>query len=210
MTIRAHLFGLPNTQQNVASQLLTQFAIQQKCSLQKIRSHAEDFDVFTILDTPQGHTSIFCRWSAWWDFHAFLIREFPKPILFFHMYEDDFWQYDLYVSGEIVDSYNVSLPFYEQENQPNETDLQMKPFTLSKYWPSINIKDINNYFTPWRQEEYIYINPVVSEKAYNSDMYRRGDTWQLADFMQKLGLIFPISDNRVLLGQTYKLIHQKS
>lgn len=45
----------------------------------------------------------------------------------------------------------------------------------------------------------------VSRKAYPDDEFGMGDCWQMADFMRKLGLPYPISDDGTILGVTYRL-----
>lgn len=205
MAIRAHLIGLPNTRWEVAANLLAQFAAEQKHHMEEQESDAEAFDVIAITESSTGHTTIFLRWTLWWSFYEFLADALSVPILVFHMYEDDYWQYDLYMRQKMIDTYNVSIVFYPPEAQPSQEALQIKPHTLSQYWPNINILDIKHYFVPWREDEYNHSNTTTSRKAYEDDVYRRGDVWQLSDFMQKLGLAFPISVTRSLIGQTYML-----
>ena len=41
-------------------------------------------------------------------------------------------------------------------------------------------------------------------KAYESDSFPFNDCWQLIDFMQKLGLLYPIDDKGKSHGESYR------
>jgi len=41
-------------------------------------------------------------------------------------------------------------------------------------------------------------------KAYPDDEFSAGEDWQLVDFMRKLGLVYPVSDDGELSGITYR------
>jgi hypothetical protein len=46
-------------------------------------------------------------------------------------------------------------------------------------------------------------NQALAGKAYEEDGHAIGDCWQLADFMRKLGLTYPVDDQGQAAGETY-------
>lgn len=205
MAIRAHLFGLPDTDIRTGIDFLAQFATRHHALLHSTPAHAEDFDVFALLPALSGHLCLFSRWSAWFDLQTFLLHICPGSLLCFHIYEHDYWQYELVVDGVVIDQYISSLAFYPPQEQPTPLSLELKSQTLRAHWPVDPRTSIDRYFMPWQAGEYLSTSRTP-KKAYPDDRFTHGDMWQVADVMNKLGLAFPIAADGTLLGQTYSCV----
>ena len=206
MTIRTHLYGCANTPLSYVYALVDAYVTRSHHALAPTISHAEDPDSLALCSSKYDHTTLFCRWSPWWDLLPFLLHHLSQPLLVFHMYEDDFWQYDLYSNQIMIDSYTASWLFYPPDACPDLPTCQQKVHTFLRYWPMGQVATLAHYFIPWTQDDYPYVRTTPPDKAYPQDTYTRGDAWQVADFMEKVGLIFPIAPSRTLLGETYRVI----
>jgi len=106
--------------------------------------------------------------------------------------------YVLFVNGEPVDQFNP-IPDYWDENMTDEDIESWKgdASVVARYAGNIQSSAIANYLTRWDLEAE---EPV---KAYPDDEFDNED-WQLLDFMKKIGLPYPLYDDDMPSGQTYK------
>jgi hypothetical protein len=56
---------------------------------------------------------------------------------------------------------------------------------------------VKNYLVSWDGDD-------SEERAYPEDEFSRGDCWQLVDFMSKLQLVYPDSDQGVLDKRSFE------
>jgi hypothetical protein len=154
-----------------------------------------------VVEEGGGNTTIFYPYDylEWDKSSQFISRELQAPVFSFHIHDGDLWMYMLYVNGEIVDQFNP-IPDYWDENID---DAEMESWKgdarkIAKYVNAVSPKDIDKYLVRWDLDD------EESEKAYPDDEFAQED-WQLLDFMGKLGLPYPLDDDGMPKGDTFKL-----
>jgi hypothetical protein len=154
-----------------------------------------------VIKGEMGNTTVFNPYAylEWDESSAFISKDFNTPVFSFHIHDGDLWLYVLFINGKIVDQFNP-IPDYWNEHISKEEINQWKgdPSIISNIAGSVKAAEIANYLVRWDLEA------EESKKAYPSDKYGQED-WQLLDFMRKLSLPYPLDDDGLPLGQTYKL-----
>lgn len=113
-------------------------------------------------------------------------KEICSPIMFLFIYDGDGWGYVYCDDGVIKDLFFVS-PEAEENPSPDEYGNSAK-FIAERF--NINPDTIIRYYKIWTDE--LIEDEVV---AYDDDEFVYGDCWQMADFMKRLGIIFPYGGN---------------
>lgn len=159
-----------------------------------------DNDNCFVIEQANGNTTISNSnaYPDWDSSSAFISRDLNAPVFSFHIHDGDLWMYILFVNGEPVDQFNP-IPDYWAEDM-SEEDIQSwkgDASVVAKYAGNIQPSTIANYLTRWD------LDAEEIGKAYPDDEYGNED-WQLLDFMKKLGLPYPLYDDGMPSGQTYK------
>ena len=63
---------------------------------------------------------------------------------------------------------------------------------------SVSEEAITKYFVEWDLED------ENSSKAYPDDEFTICDCWQMCDFMKKIGLEYPMGDDGLIHGDTFR------
>jgi hypothetical protein len=121
------------------------------------------------------------------------------------MFEDDYWQYCLYVNGDIIDSFNPIPSLYKELTEVEGVPSVGDPSILCQHWPDIATDELVNYYILWDAESNWNDSRDPLQKAYPHNIYPRGNAWQVADFMKQLGLPFPLDESGKLFGDAYYL-----
>lgn len=117
-----------------------------------------------------------------------LSKEICAPVMFIYIYDNDGWGYFYCEDGVIKDFFSV-CPEAARDTSPKKYKHSAK-FIAKQF--HINVNKIINYFKIWTDE--LIEDEVV---AYEDDEFVYGDCWQMADFMKRLGILFPDgSDNK--------------
>lgn len=125
---------------------------------------------------PKGPAVQLHDGAVGFDYAGPLSKRVNCPVLLGYIYDDDFWGYELWRQGKLLDQF-ASLPDYfdggEPPDQPGDAGLVARCF-------GVEPGRIERYLLPWsRLEEGCY--------AYDGDQAPAGDSWQLADFLDALG-----------------------
>jgi hypothetical protein len=131
---------------------------------------------------------------------AFLSQDLGTPVFALHIHDEDLWLFQLFQNGERVTGFNP-LPDYWDEDIP-ETEFQYwqgDAHVVSGLVPGVTPESIEKYFIRWNWEDEGEV------KAYPGDEFGYGDCWQLVDFMEKVGLQYPIDAEGNIQGRKYKL-----
>lgn len=160
-----------------------------------------DHDNCCVLKEADGNTSIFYPYGyGEWDAStAFISKELSAPVFSFHIHDGDLWMYLLFANGNVADQFNP-LPDYWDDNISKEEMQSWKGNAklVSSYFSHIQPASIEKYLVPWDLES------EGTNKAYAADEYEQED-WQLLDFMKKLQLPYPLTDEGNANGEVYKL-----
>ena len=170
---------------------LAEFAAKRGMKMQPNATTPGDDGGFLVLCPGQyGHT-ILWGWQGPGqveELSEYLSRQLRKPVLWMHIHDGDFWMYQLFADGVIVDSFNP-IPKYWNDNLPDEEvrkwcgDAEI----FTKHWPGVKAESISRYLTEWN----FSVKELV--KAYPDDTFPPRCDLQLLDFMRKLGLDYPIN-----------------
>jgi hypothetical protein len=148
----------------------------------------------TTVVYPEG----FVEWD---DASAFLSKELDTSVFSLHIHDEDLWMFQLFHKGELITRFNPIPDYWQDDLSPEEKQSwQGNPELVSQYVPGVSTEKIAKYFMSWDWDE----DDEGDEKAYPEDMYEYGDCWQLIDFMEKLGLEYPIDEEGNIHGQKYK------
>jgi len=131
----------------------------------------------------------------------YLERELKVPIFNFSIYESDLWMYEMYYDGKIIDKFNPMAEYVEDSDENETQAYKGNPEIVCKYLKGIELNDIKEYYKFWTEE---LINN--KEKAYPTDEFSYGMDWQIIDFMKKLNLKYPITDEEETIGRAFKLV----
>lgn len=154
---------------------------------------------FCVINEKNGNVTIFypSGFNEFGDVSKHISEKLNCPVFFFHIHDGDLWMYFLYNKGLLVDQFNPIPDYWDDNLSETEIDEQKGNAKLiSELISNVKIEDINKYLIRWNLED-------DNKKAYPDDEFENID-WQVVDFMNKIGLEYPISDNGTALGTVYK------
>jgi len=160
-----------------------------------------DNDNCFVIEQANGNTTILnsSAYLDWDSSSAFISKDLTAPVFSFHIHDGDLWMYILYVDGKQLDQFNP-VPDYWDEDMSDEDIVSWKgnAAIVAKYAGPVQPSAIANYLKRWD------LDAEEIGKAYPDDEYDNED-WQLLDFMRKLGLPYPLYDDGMPSGHTYKV-----
>jgi hypothetical protein len=167
----------------------------------------DDYGCLVVSSGTGGVTVLYPGdFFDWDDAAKYLSKQLRRPVFSFHIHDSDFWMYSLFDKGEIVDQFNP-LPDYWQELKDEERQTWYgNPAVVAQKVPGLAPEQIFNYLIQWDDE---VTESAARKKAYPTDQFFYGDDWQLVDFMDKLGFDFPIDDQGLPHGVTYRFINDQ-
>ncbi|MBN1764645.1 MAG: hypothetical protein JW860_05255 [Sedimentisphaerales bacterium] len=161
---------------------------------------ATDDPAIGVITVEGANTSVlypagFCEWD---DASRHISRQLYKPVFSLHIHDDDLWMYVLFNNGQVAGCFNP-VPQYWQELDPREKAVwKGDPEQVAHLVPGLSPDRIANYYVEWNLEN------TQDVKAYPEDEFTMGDCWQMCDFMNKIGLVFPLADDGAPLGRTFR------
>lgn len=200
MGIFLSMSGVINKQSQEVEVSLRKFALSVEGDLSR-EEVEEDHPNLAIISSHPSHTSIvypndFVEWD---DASAFLSRDLQTSVFSFHIHDEDLWMFQLFHKGELISRFNP-VPDYWQDliSEQELQSWQGDAATIARYVPGLEAKDTEKYFVRWDDlgEE---------DKAYAEDEFEYGDCWQMVDFMERIGLNYPIDEEGNVHGDTFKL-----
>jgi hypothetical protein len=180
---------------------LEEFALSKGGLMEQASSKGEPFDHLVISGDENGPVTALYPddFLGWDEASSFLSVSLGAPVLSLHIHDGDLWMYVLFVNGDEVDHFNPIPDYWSEEPSPEERSLWMGDAgVVAEVWKGVDAPSIEKYLVTWDLDE------DESGKAYESDRFPFNDCWQLADFMQKLGLSYPIDDNGEIHGESYR------
>lgn len=115
------------------------------------------------------------------DYAEPLSRRVNCPVLLGYIYDDDFWGYELWQKGGLLDQFASVHDYFDKDsppNKPGDAELIARCF-------GVEPGRIARYLIPWPEEP-------GEEYAYGDDKAVTGDSWQMADFMEALGFDYDL------------------
>jgi hypothetical protein len=171
-------------------------------SLEEEELTFEDDGCLAVSEGTGGGTVLYpADFFDWNDAAQHLSKRLGKPVFSFHIHDGDLWMYLFYDNGEVVDQFNP-LPDYWQELEDDERRSWKGNATeVARRVPGLAPEQIAAYLVQWGDE---VLEASGRKKAYATDRFYYGDDWQLLDFMDKLGLDYPLDDQGALHGVTFR------
>ena len=108
------------------------------------------------------------------------------PVMLCYIYDDDFWGYDFYDKGKEVDTFCPMPDYFEEADEEERERVAGNAEKVAPYF-DIEPKEIANYLQFWTEEMWDGDEEVL---AYDEDECTMGDSWQMVDFMEKLGFSY--------------------
>jgi hypothetical protein len=161
----------------------------------------DDHPNLAIISSQEPHTTILypSDFVEWDDASIFISKDLQTSVFAFHIHDEDLWMFQLFYNGELVSRFNPVPDYWLDElSEQEEQSWQGDAKKVSQYVPGLSAEKIEKYFVRWDMLG-------DEDKAYPEDEFEYGDCWQLVDFMEKIGLQYPIDENGDVNGATYKL-----
>ena len=122
---------------------------------------------------PKGPAVQLNDGAVGFDYAGPLSKRVNRPVLLAYIYDDDFWGYELWRKGKALDQF-ASLPDYFDQGsppgKPGDADLVARCF-------GVEPERIRRYLLPRDKEP--------AGCAYEGDEFTAGDSWQMADFLNR-------------------------
>jgi hypothetical protein len=160
----------------------------------------EDDGCLVVSEGAAGVTVLYPSDFFEWDSAAqYLSQRLKQPVFSFHIHDSDLWMYSLYEKDKVVDQFNPVPDYWQELDADERLSWQGNAFEVAKRVPGLSPDQISNYLVQWGDGVF-----EERKKAYPTDRFHFGDDWQLVDFMNKLGLDYPIDDRGAPHGITYR------
>ena len=154
-----------------------------------------------IIAESDGNTTIFnsYAYNEWDASSEFISRDLNAPVFSFHIHDGDLWMYILFENGVATDQFNP-IPDYWDDNisEPEIESWKGNAAVVSNLSGTLKPNEIERYLVRWD------LDAQDVPKAYPDDQYGQED-WQLLDFMRRLRLPYPLNNDDLPQGQTYKI-----
>jgi hypothetical protein len=145
----------------------------------------------TTVMYPNG----FCEWD---DVSRFLSEKLSKPVFSLHIHDGDLWMFVLFRDGKEVGWFNPIPEYWEELSADARGKWRGDASLIASLIPSVSPDSISKYFVEWD------LDNENSDKAYPDDEFVTGDRWQMCDFMNKIGLDYPMPSDGALHGETFR------
>lgn len=175
-----------------AAASICEFFKQKNIECSALANDSQDDDYLDILVMPPENDWILVLWPSGFYGHdaeaACYVSERLETLAFaVRVYEDEFWQYDLFEKGEKLDFYWSRPRFFDPEMSLKRTKFfKGKPSALVQNF-SADLKTISPYL--------INVEEILEEDeevfAHPKDGAPLQDPWVFVDFWEKLGLAYP-------------------
>jgi hypothetical protein len=181
---------------------LRDFASDREGSIEEAELTANDDGCLVISEDAAGVTVLYPgEFFAWDDASQYLSERLQRPVFSFHIHDSDLWMYVLFENGAVVDQFNPVPDYWEELDAEARRAWQGNATEVAKRVPGLEPNRISNYLVHWDDEVF---ESDERKKAYPTDLFCYGDDWQLIDFMNTLGLDYPIDDRGAPHGVTYR------
>jgi hypothetical protein len=162
----------------------------------------DDDGCLVISEGVEGVTVLYPgEFFEWDDAAAQLSQRLGKPVFSFHIHDGDLWMYLLYEGGEVVDQFNPVPNYWQELEEDERRSWRGNSDEIARRVPGLTPEQIAKYLVEWDDEVF---EAAERKKAYPADQFYYGDDWQLIDFMNKLGLDYPLDDRGAPHGATYE------
>jgi hypothetical protein len=194
--------GIIGVSEESAVDALRAYAAENGGSLEEAKLTLDDDGCLVTSEGTAGVTVLYPGEFFDWESTAqYLSQQLGKPVFSFHIHDGDLWMYSLYQKGDVVDQFNPVPDYWQELEEGERRSWQGNAAEVAKRVPGLAPERVSKYLVQWGDEVF---QSGERKKAYPSDRFYYGDDWQLVDFMDKLGLDFPVDDRGAPHGATYR------
>lgn len=191
--------GIINKSQEEVLQALSSYFKYQHKKLKLTALNTEIYKLFLLYENENNSIILYPKnFSEYNEIALYLADVFSSPIINFNIYNDNLWTYEVYFNGQIIDYFN---PIAQRTDNKSDKVYVGNPKIVCNFCHKVELNDIKEYYRLWTNE--LIIN---KQKAYSDDEFAYGENWQVVDFMRKLNLKYPITDEEETIGSAFKLI----
>lgn len=194
------LSGVINASATDVRSALSDFVKERSGGFELVPGTTDEPNIGIIAQTGP-HTTVlypdgFCEWD---DASEHISAQLKCPVFSLHIHDEDLWMFLLFQDGKEVGRFNP-MPNYWDELSPEEmAEWRGDASLIAQLVPGVSVASISKYLVEWDLDE------VQEQKAYPDDKAPRGDCWQLCDFMDKIGLEYPLREDGTIVGETFRL-----
>jgi hypothetical protein len=182
--------------------MLRDYAEEHAGTLDEADLTTEDDGCLVISEGVGGVTVLYPSDFYDWDNAAqYLSLRLSKSVFSFHIHDGDLWMYCFFANGKLIDQFNPIPDYWQKTDEAERRSWAGNASKIAKRVPGLAPEHISRYLVQWGDDVF---DADERTKAYPSDHFYYGDDWQLVDFMDKLGLDFPIDDKGEPHGGTYR------
>lgn len=174
-------------------------------TFRKTRRSLEDENTLVLAEGVAG-SSVLYPWGFFeWDELSKRLSEVLKaPVFSFHIHDGDFWMYQLFKEGALVDQFNP-IPEYWDDSISKEERLAWEGNAdrVAAAVPGVEGESIRPYLRHWDLKD-------EGAKAFPDDEFPSNDAWQLCDFLKRLGFVYPVDAKGEALGETFEFVAKEN
>ena len=193
--------GIIGANRPAVEQGIAKFAVNHDGTFERCHGTTDDPDIAVISGAEANTTVLYPQeFVDGNEVSQFLSQELQKPVFSFHIHDGDLWMFILFNQGQRISQFNPVPDYWEQLPPHERAEWSSDANVVSRCVPGIEADSIQNYLVEWTDD-------LLSRntKAYPEDECEYGVDWQMADFMQRIGLTYPVRDDGTIDGQTYRL-----
>lgn len=165
------------------------------------RKHTSNGNVAVIQSTEATTTVLYPDgFTEWDDLSKFLSLELKKPVFSFHIHDGDLWMFVAFVEGKEVAWFNPIPDYWEEVGDEERQRWSGDAESLALLIEDLEAGAVERYMIPWTEDLI-----GADQKSYSDDKFPIGVDWQLTDFMQRLGFVYPFDDSGFPTGDTFYL-----
>lgn len=160
---------------------------------------AETWEFMIISESQPGRVTVlypgsFMRWD---EAASHISNSLGLPVFSFHIHDDDLWMYLLFNRGDEVDRFNPISEYWGELSDDERASWTGSASAVAENWPDVDASVVEKYLIEWNLDD------DAPPKAHPDDQFGC-DSWQLTDFMRRLGLEYPIDDRGQAHGESFK------
>ena len=192
MSLILNLFAIKNSEPVDIERSFSDYAQSTKGFLKESTELPDEYGVHM---TTLGNNTV-CLFTSYAqydidDIAKHLSDNLKTITLSLGIYEGITWFYTLYQNGKEEDCFSTS-PSQCLRKGENAKKYKGNANIFSSIWSNLNAQSIEKYFF---NHEKLLNRLKLNKKAYPEDEYEAWDGWQMVDFLEKLGLAYPFSED---------------
>jgi hypothetical protein len=194
--------GVANSSRAAVEEALRAYLAERGGTLEPAGSFADPSEALLIAESGSHVTVMYPGEFIQWDNASqYLSRALGAAVFSLHIHDEDLWMYVLFSKGEQVDQFNPIPQYWNRKMPKSEKELWAgNAAVIAQHWPGVVAEAIENYLCEWDLDE------DDSDNAYDDDRFPYNDCWQMTDFMNRLGLNYPIDDDGKVNASTYRFV----